>query len=414
MRPDTLALLRCPYCGGGLELVESSPHRREGEEIAEGVLGCECCTFPVVAGIPVLHLHPEATDARAAIEAGDFERAFRALVAPGDDERGARFQRLAQARGSTYRDLVESLGSGFEGGYFLYRFSDPSYVTAHAVVHAVAGPVLAEGGRAIDLCGGSGHLVRSLLDLSKEPPLVADLFFAKLWLAARYVARGCEAVCCDGNAPLPFARGTFSFAMCADAFMYIWTKRQLVGEMLRLVAHEGPAAALITHAHNQLVWSHSHGQPLTPAGYRGLFETMEPRLFAESALLDDVVAGGPLDLSRRDPDEMLDADHALTIVATNRPEIFRAHPVPGPAKPRGELRLNPLYAATSNGSRTTLRLQFPDPDYEEEYGACRRYLAEEVTLGRATLDAVRTGQRTSEVVDLLRQRIVLDVPPRYC
>ena len=35
--------------------------------------------------------------------------------------------------------------------------------------------------------------------------------------------------------PLPFPRGAVGFALCADAFMYIWTKRQLVGEMERLV-----------------------------------------------------------------------------------------------------------------------------------------------------------------------------------
>ena len=36
----------------------------------------------------------------------------------------------------------------FEGGYFLYRFSDPTFVVAQAVVRAVGGTVLADGGRA--------------------------------------------------------------------------------------------------------------------------------------------------------------------------------------------------------------------------------------------------------------------------
>ena len=58
MRPDTLAILRCPYCGGRLELVTSSFHRRDNDEIADGILGCHCCVFPVVAGIPVMHLEP--------------------------------------------------------------------------------------------------------------------------------------------------------------------------------------------------------------------------------------------------------------------------------------------------------------------------------------------------------------------
>ena len=158
--------------------------------------------------------------------------------------------------------------------------------------------------RAIDICGGSGHLTRSLLDLSSAPPVLADLYFAKVWLARRFTAPGCEPVCCDGNAPMPFARGAFGFAMCTDAFMYIWTKRQFVGEMERLIDGGGgdadAGAVLIGHTHNERAWSPSHGQPLPPEGYAALFETLEPRIFGEAGLFEDVVRGGPLDLSRRD------------------------------------------------------------------------------------------------------------------
>ncbi len=38
-------------------------------EILDGVLGCHCCIFPVVDGIPVMHLLPSATTAREHIEA---------------------------------------------------------------------------------------------------------------------------------------------------------------------------------------------------------------------------------------------------------------------------------------------------------------------------------------------------------
>ncbi len=416
MRPETLEILRCPYCGSRLELVESMHHVREAEAILEGVLACHCCLFPVVGGVPVMHLHPNAALAREAIEAGESDRAFRALVSE-DEERAARFTEAAAGHNTTYRELAETLAEELEGDCFLYRFSDPSYVAASAVVRAVGGTVLANGGRAIDACGGSGHLTRVLLELS-DAPVIADLYFAKLWLAARYVAPGCEPVCCDGNAPLPLARGAFRFALCADAFMYIWTKRQLVGELERLV-DRGPseaAAVVITHAHNQLVWSHSHGEPLPPEGYRDLFESLEPRLFPEQRLLDDVVAGGPLDLSRRSDAEALAADPALTIVAT-RPAgtvgLLRPHPLGAREPLRGDLRLNPLYATERVGSGLRMRLAFPSEDYEEEYGACRRYLPEEVTLDREVMEAVEEGKRTPQVLELLRRRIMLDMPERY-
>ena len=250
MKKDTLDILRCPYCGGRLELVEASPHHLDGDDIVDGIIGCNCCTFPVVAGIPVMHLLPEATAAREAIEAGDPDAAFRALVAYEDEEAARRFQEATKDPEITYAALVETLGSAVEAGYFLFRFSDPSYLVASAVVGAVTSVVLKDGGRAIDLCGGSGHLTRLLLGRSDPAPVIADLFFVKLWLAQRFVAPGCEPVCCDGNAPLPFARGTFRYAMCADAFMFIWTKRQFVSEMMRLIDQPGPTAAR-DHAHAQ-------------------------------------------------------------------------------------------------------------------------------------------------------------------
>src|SRR4051794_23013781 len=62
MNVSLLDILRCPYCGGRLELVTSMFHRTEGETIRDGILGCHCCIFAVVDGIPVLHLQPSSTD----------------------------------------------------------------------------------------------------------------------------------------------------------------------------------------------------------------------------------------------------------------------------------------------------------------------------------------------------------------
>src|SRR5439155_26758989 len=220
------------------------------------------------------------------------------------------------------------------------------YLVAQAVVRAVASTVLGSSTgsrRAIDICGGSGHVTRTLLDLTIAPPVLADLYFAKIWLARRFTAPGCEPVCCDGNAPMPFARGAFTFAMCTDAFMYIWTKRQFVGEMERLIdapqtPGAAPGAALIGHTHNERTWSPSHGQPLSPEGYAALFETIEPRVFGELGLFDDVVAGGPPDLSRRDNQQTLDSNPALAIVASRNPAVFAPHALPPIAHaPAGEL-----------------------------------------------------------------------------
>ncbi len=50
----------------------------------------------------------------------------------------------------------------------------PIFVVASAVVHAVAATVLQGRRRAVDVCGGSGHLTRTLMSLSSPPPVLAD------------------------------------------------------------------------------------------------------------------------------------------------------------------------------------------------------------------------------------------------
>jgi uncharacterized protein YbaR (Trm112 family) len=419
MQLETLEILRCPYCGGRLALVDSLFHRRSGDEIQDGILGCHCCIFPVVDGIPVLHLQPPATSARDQIHAGRPDLARRTMIGLDSEEQAIAFDAVVASEAATYRETVEALGPNFEGGYFLYRFSDPTYIVAQAVVRSVARTVLRGSRRAVDICGGSGHLTRSLMDLSSPPPVLADLYFAKAWLARRFTAPGCEPVCCDGNAPLPFARGAFGFAMCTDAFMYIWTKRQFVGEMERLIAGQGPGAEagaiLIGHTHNERTWSPSHGQPLSADGYRDLYETFEPRVFGEANLFADVVNGGPLDLSRRDDPDTLDRDPALTIIASRHPGVFALHALEPRAEgaARGEFRLNPLYAADPDGDRIRLRLQFPSEDYAQEYGACRQYLPDEATVDRAALSALPARTVAGPLIDLARRRVILDLPERY-
>jgi uncharacterized protein YbaR (Trm112 family) len=413
MRLDTLDVLRCPFCGGRLEIVSSMRHLVDRDEVHEAILGCHCCLFPVVAGIPVLHLQPDVEGVRELVEAGRSDAAFQRLAGVGA-EAGAALAALQAEERATYRDAISVLGPEFEGDYLLYRFSDPNHVIAQAVIRAVAGVVLRDGGRALDLCGGSGHLTRVLSHVSSPPPVVADRSFAQVWLARRFVAPGAEAVCCDANGPLPFARGAFSLAVCADAFQYVWTKRQAVGEMERVVdAGDRPAAVLINHTHNQLQWSPSLGMPLPPDGYRDLFERLDARLFSEIELLADVVAGGPLDLSRPERAEVLEADPALTVVASRSPEVFARHRLDVVGVARGELRINPLYAVESDGNVVRLKLAFPSEFYEEEYGGCREYLPTELVLEGDDLAALKSGRVNERIGELARRRIVLDLPVNY-
>jgi uncharacterized protein YbaR (Trm112 family) len=413
MHADLLAILRCPYCGGRLELVTSLFHRITVDTITDGVLGCECCTFPVVDGIAVLHLGSPVSAARERVEAGDTTAALMAMIGVQEPARMKQFAALAASPLATYKSIVDALGPEIEGGYFLYRFSDPTFVVADAVVRAVAGTVLGGGGRALDICGGSGHLTRALAAVSPAPVL-ADLFFAKIWLARRFTAPSAVPVCCDANAPLPFARGAFDFALCSDALMYIWQKRQLAGEMLRAVDGSPRGTVVINHTHNQLVWSPSHGQALTPAGYRGLFETAPPRIFGESTLFADIVRGTTLDLSHTAADEALNREVALTLIASPVADVFRTHPVETPRATSGEWRINPLFQVQDEGTRLRATLHFPSPEYEDEYRACREYLPDEVFVDVARFHALQAGAPAESMRELIRRRVIVELPRLYC
>ena len=414
MRPDLLDILRCPFCGGRLGLVESGFVERDGDDVLSGILGCHCCAFPIVDGIPVMHLEPAAAEARAHLDAGRADLARRAMLGLDSETDARRFDEAAGSPTATYRDIVEALGPNFEGGYFLYRFTDPTYLVSEAVVRAVAATVLAGGGRAIDVCGGSGHLTRTLLDLSTPPPVLADLYFSKVWLGRRFTAPGCAGVCCDGNAPLPFARGAFRVAVCSDAYHYIWTKRLFASEIIRLTdVGDSRRAVVISHTHNANQWNPSAGMPLPPQAYRDLFDDLSPRLYGETALLDDVIQRSQVDLSRRETMEALDRELALTLVASTDPSVFQVHAVEARSVARGEFRVNPLYAETQAGDAVELTRRFPSDDYEQEYGAARQYLPESITVDRAALAALPARAIPAALADAARRRVVIDLPARY-
>jgi hypothetical protein len=136
-------------------------------------------------------------------------------------------------------------------------------------------------------------------------------------------------------------------------------------------------------------------------------------MYAESGLFADVVRGHRVDLARCDSPEVLNADAALTLVASNQDGVFATHALPAPSV-TGELRINPLYAVAEDGDLLRLTLTFPDADYADEYGACREYLPQTVVIGRADLAAVQHGTRVDTLDDLIARRVIVDLPPRYC
>lgn len=466
MRLETLDLLRCPFCGVRLSVVENAALERDRQRLESGVLGCECCAFPVVAGIPVLIADDAARGAMRALEAGRRDEALHRLLGLEGARRAAFVERTAGARPPTYRDLLPLLCPDAEADYFLYRFSDPTFLLVEALldvlgrgvrpaaagrtrtpgrtraqagtgtappeeIHAsrleLARPRAAAGtgtdpdpghaaaaaGRALDLCGGSGHLTRVLL---RQPAcagaVVADVRFWKLWLAARIVAPECEPVCCDANSPLPFADDRFATVLLNDAFHYVWHKRLLAGEMRRVATRDG--LIVMPHLHSAHGENHSAGNTLSPAAYRDLFAALEPRLFDDRRLLDDLLERRVVDLARDIPPDACRDTPSITLVAGRNAAPYRRHDVPDRLDVTGVLAVNPLYRAERAGGVSRLTLGFPSPEYEDEFALAKRYLPASVTVAADLAGAVTPAEVGPGYAGLRRRRVLLDLPRRYC
>ncbi len=434
MNLSLLDFLRCPYCGTRFEIVENDALERVDDRIESGVLGCQCCAFPVVAGIPVLIANERTRGAVHVLEAGRREGALFLLL----DVEGARADalRALAARGgaATYRDALGILCRDAEGTCFLYRFSDPTYLVAEAMLTVLGRPLAQADAPFVDLCSGSGHVTRVLTRLAPRGGTIAvDLFFWKLWLATRFVAPECQAVCCDGNLPLPFARESCAMVVLADAFPYIWHKRLLAGEMVRLATPGG--LIVMPHLHSSLGWNYSQGDTLTPAAYRDLFAPLEPRLFSDARLRDDLFDHCVVDLGSALSPEDLGDEPSFSLIAqvpgfrwqasgsdavgsglrASGEDLFRHYDVSDvAAQPRGELVINPLYRVECRDGRSVLTLQFPTPEYGAEFGDCRRYLPDTLTLDGDLAGRLAPQDLGSRYAELLRRRVVIDAPPGYC
>jgi hypothetical protein len=290
-------------------------------------------------------------------------------------------------------------------------------VTAEALLQAIGQQQWTIAPRALDLCGGSGHVTRvltglqSMMGMPTPSTVLADLFFWKLWLARRFTSPGCAAVCCDANHPLPFALNTFSLVILSDAFPYIWHKRLVADEMMRLALPDG--VVVLPHLHSALGENVSAGNPLTPVAYRDLFASQQPRLFSDERLLTELLVDRSVDLMHDVTPAELGSEPSFTLIASRRADLFRRYDVPVEQGVIGELRVNPLYRIERLGRSSILTLTFPTPEYEEEFGGCRRYLPDTVTVAADLSGPIVPATLGSAYEDLRRRRVVIDVPPQY-
>ena len=414
MHEAMLELLRCPFCGTRVSLVENDSLVHVATRIDSGVIGCECCAFPIVAGIPVMISNDTTKDAIRALEAGRQEKALFGLLGLAEDvARIEAFQALfARRKPATFREALAIFSLDAEGSYFVYRLSDPTYIVAEALLQALGQQRWPVAGHCLDLCGGLGHLTRILSNLRPTGSnVIADLYFWKLWLAARFTSPACTPVCCDANQPLPFTKDIFSLVVLADAFPYIWHKRLLSEEMIRLSGRDG--VLVMPHLHSAHGENVSAGDTLTPVAYRNLFLPQQPRLFSDEQLFAELLDHHTIDLTRNISPTAFRSEPALTLIASRREDLFRPYNVPDGAEVFGEVTVNPLYQVERRGKSSILTLTFPTPEYEAEFGACRRYLPDTVTVDADLSRTIRPTELGNDYAELRRRRVLIDAPLYY-
>lgn len=397
-------MLRCPYCGGPL-----SPSAARSAGDAHGVLSCACCAYPVVDGIPILKIGDAESAAIRAIERGDATEARR-LVLDLPPERHEAFEEARRAP-TTFAHAVRRVLPDGEGDYYVLRFGDPSFVAADAILRTIAWRIPEPTGRLVDVCGGCGHLSWTLSQVARERgwpgPVLVDASFWRLSLARKFLVAGADVICADANQPLPLATGAATLAVCNDAVHYVWAKRTLATDMLRVAGPRGWVAW--THVHNALGENATGGNTLVPGHYASLLGERSVLAADEGSLVEAAIAGRALPW-RSPAADSVNAAAAIALVAPPHGGDLML-PAHAPALAQGTVVRNPCYAASRDGDAVAWRLALPSPEYEAEFGGLRRYLPERLDWQASEVADLEDLARRRP--DLLTRRVLLQVPDGY-
>ena len=362
-----------------------------------GVLAAADEAWPVIEGIPFLRADGIEM-ARAAvdlIEAGDIIAATALLLtdqdpyAPDPPPSVDACARLVRDETCTLRDAMQRLAFGRVADYFAHRWTDPTYLSGLALLGETG---TGETDRPVlELACGIGHFLRAA-SLAGVATAGADIVFAKLWLARRFVCPDARLVCFDAATAWPLGEDAYAAVFCHDAFYFLPDKPAIAARMRRAVGEQGSIA--IGHAHNAAADNHSAGAPLTVAAYAALFPGA--RLFDDRELTRAFVEACPPEAS---PVSALADVPAVSLLCGGRTATGARFGT----EAAGPLRLNPLYRRDGDAAR----IVWPSPRYEQEYAALATYPMRWDGPDRIEPD------RTDATQALIRQRIYVDLPPRW-
>jgi len=441
--------LHCPYCASPLAVERSI--RARLDDIEHGVVRCGCYRYPIIDGILILKQQSgpaDTHDARVAhLLAGEIEQARR-LAMHADSPRpttlgpwqralqgaaalgiplagalarlrsGASGKAMQRFQGDlSFAELLDTLRPGLYGQYLYQRYANNSFLASVAPLLLLGD--LEPGQRVLELTCGIGHSAFLMQALFPHLQLVAtDHDYVNLAIAKRHFVPGAQLLCLDAEAPLPFADRSFDAVFCLDGFHYLRSKVALVSELDRVT--ESEAIWLFPHLHNALAQNFSPGIPLSPEHYARCFKQVPHRIYCEASVLRDFHEEGELHLDRLPAtDEVMRAQN-LTLIGTRRPDFWRTRTDLAPrlsSKP-GQLIVNPIYRAQSEGSTTRLALSWPSSRLRDECREVEQYLPGSCDVDSGLLRSLGEGSLNAEQAraaqELAQKFVLVNLPqPAY-
>jgi SAM-dependent methyltransferase/uncharacterized protein YbaR (Trm112 family) len=438
MEREFLRSLHCPYTGSYLEV--SHVIQEEEERVTYGVVSSEAGQFPIVDGI----LRLLADDLRIPIVeqilANKRELALMtSLEIPFHSKRGVAIntlhrlgyrvglRRAAEMLGRSKRGMLDvfadpsepftalakKLGSKAWMNWQTYRYSMPTFLPTYPMLS-----ILKDEGSILDFGSGLGHATFLLSRICEASALAcADYSFSTLYLAKKYFVNRGNFLCLDGDYPLPFDAGYFSSVFSSDALHCIDSRFGLSNEFRRILSQHG--TIVLPHLHNQLSTT-KFGKSMTPQGYSGLFDGIERRLLPGSAVVEQFITKGELDLEQEWTREELNRSASgLSMVVSRNPAVFKKYSgiwdrlLQG----SGKTILNPVYRLDDNVGKFRLSKQVAQKYAPEIQIGNIQYLPNSVEIDASLARKIAQGAvdeiAPSQLERLSKGFIVLRAPPQF-
>ena len=412
------SLLRCP--------VDGSPLRIEVVAGGQALLVGDVVDYPVLCGIPRLMDDPLRRQLVALLRAGHHDAAERLVLRWPTFALGPRLRRrVARELGAmmpeaiwlslllsrfadggairephaSFTELVRRHSTGLYPDWFAYRFGARTFLP----IVGLTG-LLPVGQPVLEIGTGCGHSAFVLgRHTVPENVLAIDHQFAQLYAAKRFIAPAAHYVCADVERGLPLAAASFSAVVMNDTFHFVHAKQQLADEIDRVT--EPDATLILSQIHNGLFPETFAGEPLQPAEYAAMFSAWAPRIIRNDRLIQSLSKTGGFDLADPELSADLKCERSLSLIGRRGEagpmsvrDLWRSI-----SERRSQLIFNPVLERIGDGlaPRTDIHPVVADiismPDLEGlEGNIC---------------DPAEWSE--GAVIELLRRRVLLDVPSRF-